>query len=406
MPFTYTVTQLKSDVINSLHGTTANRLQGFNAVIQRAASELLLELDPMETKRIVQLASPIFNSVYDYTLPVDLKGTKILDIRPQANRTLNDIYLDIYNQAFSLWKRYTLQPNFTIQFNTGLKTIRINNNLIVAGVQLNSATTIAGEGLWVTSGNASDLQQDNVQFVAGGSALEFNLSTGPGFGALTNSNFTSVDLSGQNDQAQIFFYTYLPTAANFSTIQIKWGTDASNYWTQLLSTTNVGTSFADGWNLLQADWETAQVVGTPDNTNVGYLQIIWNYTGVAQPGVRLNSIYSRLGIISEIEYYSKYLFQNSVTGAFQETITDDSNIINLDTETRNLIYLLTCTYAVQQIQGLDATFFDDQFFQQKYNTALAIYKAQYKSEWQKPKSVYYSWPNASYQKNMGRRWNY
>ncbi len=136
------------------------------------------------------------------------------------------------------------------------------------------------------------------------------------------------------------------------------------------------------------------------------MQVIWNYVGAAQDGVLLNSIYSRLGVISEIEYYSKYLYQDAITGAFQETITDNSNIINLDTETRNLLYLLTCNYAVQQIQGLDALFFDDQFFQQKYNLALAEYKAQYKSEWQKPKSTYYSMPNASYLSRISKRNNW
>lgn len=399
----YSISQLKTDLENSLHGTTLNRVQGVNQIIQRAGSELLLELDPMETKRIVQLASPIFNQVYDYALPVDLKGTKIVDIRPQANRTYLDRYLNVYNQAFSISKSYTLQPNFTIQYNTGLKTIRIDNNLLISGTQLNSATSIAGNGTWVAAGGATNLQQDNVQYVVGSSSLSFDIPTGPGAATLTNSTIPALDLSNQNNQSQIFFYVYLPTAANFSTIQIKWGSSASNYWIQSLNSTNVGTAFSDGWNLLQANWQNATTVGTPDNTSVTYLQVIYNYTGVAQTGVRLNSIYSRLGVISEIEYYSKYLYRNATTGVFQESITTDSDLINLDVETRNLMYLLTCVYAVQQIQGLDAMFFDDQYFQQKYNTALAEYKAQYKSEWQKPKSTYYKFPNASYQNIMGRR---
>ncbi len=149
MSFTYNITALKADMSASLHGTTLNRLGGVNNIIQRAGSELLLEIDPMETKRIVQLASSIFNSVYDYTLPVDLKGTKVIDIRPQANRTYSDVYSNVYNQAFSVWKTYTLQPNFSVQFNTGLKTIKIDNNLIIQGVSLNSADVIKGNGTWV-----------------------------------------------------------------------------------------------------------------------------------------------------------------------------------------------------------------------------------------------------------------
>ncbi len=406
MSFSYTVNNLRTDLENSLHGTTLNKVSGVNQIIQRAGSELLLELDPMETKRIVQLASPIFSQVYDYTLPVDLKGTKIIDIRPQANRTYRDLYFNGYNQAFSIGKTYTYQPNFTVQLNTGLKTIRIDNNLITNGVQLNQADTVTGDGLWVASGNASNLGQNNLQFVVGASALQFDISTGPGAAVLTNSTINPLNLSGQNNQAQIFFYTYLPVASNFTSIEIKWGSSASDYWTQTLYATNVGTAFGNGWNLLQANWETATAVGNPDNTNVGYLQVVWNYTGAAQEGVLLNSIYSRLGVISEIEYYSKYLYQDATTGAFLENITDNGNIINLDTETRNLLYLLTCVYAVQQIQGLDALFYDAQFFQQKYDVALASYKAQYKSEWQKPKSTYYGWPRASYQQKISKNNNW
>lgn len=76
MSFSYTVTQLKSDLTSALHGTTLNKVQNVNGMIQRASADLLLEVDPMETKRIVPLFTPIFNKVYDYALPSDLKGNK------------------------------------------------------------------------------------------------------------------------------------------------------------------------------------------------------------------------------------------------------------------------------------------------------------------------------------------
>ncbi len=406
MSFTYNITTLKSDVVNSLHGTTANRLQGFNQIIQRAGSELLLEIDPMETKRIIQLASPIFNQVYDYTLPVDLKGTKIIDIRPQANRTYLDKYLNGYNQAFDIGKSYTLQPNFTVQYNTGLKTIRIDNNLIINGILLNQADGISDNGTWAASGGATNLRQDNLQFVTGAtSSIEFDTLAGHSTATLTNSTMAANDLTQHLLQSQIFFWTYIPTAANVTSVEIRWGSNTSNYWSQVLTTTQSGTAFQNGWNLLQANWSTANVVGTPNVAAVNTIVCIWTYNSTQMVGFRLNSIYSRLGVISEIEYYSKYLYQDAITGVFSETITSDTNIINLDTETRNLIYLLTCTYAVQQIQGLDAMFFDDQYFQQKYNTALAEYKAQYKSEWILPKSTYYKFPNSSFKNNIGRRFN-
>ena len=406
MSFSYTVTQLKQDLTSALHGTTLNKVQSPNGLIQRAGADLLLELDPMETKRIVELASPIYANVYDYYLPDDLKGTKIIDIRPQANRTLFDRYLQEYNQAFSLNKRYKLQPNFTIQYNTGFKTIRIDNNLLLQGVELSPASEPVDTGTWSSLTGASNLRADYLQYTDGqDSSLTFDIDAS-GTATVVSALSNPIDCSGQNNESKIFFFVYLPTASAFSQISIRWGSSVGDYWTQTMNSTNVGTVFQNGWNLLMADWETAVPTGSPDNTNIIGLGVTFTYTGVAQTGVRLNSIYSRLGIISDIEYYSKYLYQDAITGAFQETITDDSNIINLDTESRNLLYLLTGTYMVQQVQGLDAMFFDSNHFQEKYQKAMALYKGQYKSEWAKPRSVYYNLPNPSNKQWYGGRINY
>lgn len=404
MAFTYTINNLRTDLENSLHGTTLNKVSGVNNIIQRAGSELLLELDPMETKRIVSFTSPIFQQVYDYALPVDLKGTKIIDIRPQANRTYRDLYLNGYNQAFDISKSYVYQPNFTVQLNTGIKTIRIDNNLLISGLMLNAADSITGNGLWVASGGATNLTQNNLQFTDGiSSSISFNTLAGQTTAILTNSTMQAQDMTNGYLQAHQFLYSFMNPASKFSQIELRFGSSASNYFRETFTTTQSGTAFQNGWNLMQGNWATATVVGTPVVTAINYIQVIWTYDSTVITDVCLNQIWSRLGELSEIEYYSKYLYQDASTGAFLETITDNSNIINLDTETRNLLYLLTLSYAVQQIQGLDAMFFDDQYFQQKYNTALALYKAQYKSEWQKPKSSYYLFPNASYLRKVSKR---
>lgn len=407
MASNYTVGQLKTDLENSLHGTTLNKVQGVNQMIQRAASTLLLDVDPLETIRLVTLATPIFNSVYDYALPNDLKGTKVIDIRPQANRTLLDRYVQGYNQDFDVAKSYTLQPNFTINYANGIKTIRIDNNLLPIGAVLNQANTISGDGLWTTGGNANNLTQDNLNFVVGASSLSFNISASGSTAFLVNSTNPPLNLSNQINQSNIFFYTYLPTGSDFTSIEIQWGSSSSNYWTQTMTGTQEGTVFQNGWNLIDAEWKTATQVGSPDVTNITYLKVIWNYNGTQQTAVRLNGIDSQLGAISQIEYYSKFIFRDSITGLFQEYITDDSNLINLDTETRNLLYLLSGFYMAQQVQGLDGMFFDSNWYQQNYQKALAEYRAQFKSQWQKPRSTYYGLPNPSNKQWFnGNRYNY
>jgi hypothetical protein len=105
---------------------------------------------------------------------------------------------------------------------------------------------------------------------------------------------------------------------------------------------------------------------------------------------------SILGTILNYEYYSKYLFRNASTGTFQETVLLDSDLINLDTESYNLLTYKVAEFAVQQQQGLDATFFDGPYFANQYAAALIRYKAMYKSELQEPQSNYYAMPIKGY----------
>jgi hypothetical protein len=404
----YTVANLKTDLENSIHGTTLNKVQGVDRLIERAGSQLLLELDPIETIRIVTLTSPIYNSIYDYSLPVDLKGTKIIDIRPQANRTLLDRYLQIYNQDFSLGKTYTSQPNFTIQYVNGVKFIRVDNNLLPVGVVLSQADTINGNGTWAVGDNATNLSQSNLNFVTGGSALAFDISASGTLASLENSTINAQDLTDYENQAHLFFYVFLPTATDFTSVELRWGSSATNYWYSIQTGTQEGTVFNDGWNLISVPWATAGVIGSPDVTNVTYLKVIYSYNGTAQTGAGLDNITVQLGAITEMEYYSKYLYRDATTSNFQEGITANTNIINLQTETRNLLYLLSGVYLTQQIQGLDGMFFDAPWFEQKYKEMLASYKAQFKSQWQKPKSSYYQLPNPSNRQYYGGggRYNY
>jgi len=145
------------------------------------------------------------------------------------------------------------------------------------------------------------------------------------------------------------------------------------------------------------------VTGTPDDTEIDYARITLNTTGT-NTACKVNGLNSVLGTILEYEYYSKYMFRDAITGVFQETVTDDSNLINLDTESYNLLFNLVATFAVQQQQGVDAQA-DGEFFSNLYQQGVIKYKSMYKSEVQKPQSVYYKMPNANPGRWWGRNWN-
>src|SRR5574343_40843 len=402
----YSVLNLKSDLTGMLHGTTLNQVTNLDGCINRAASQILEDFDPQETKRITPFANPIFSQVYDYACPADLKGNRVIDIRPQVNRQPGELLGQQYNRDFDLGKAGAYDQAFTISFNNFIKTIRVAAApQLQSGITLNDADSITSNGTWTVGGNASNLSVDNVNFAAGVGCLKFDLATtgvDPSVGYLEVTMPTGIDLTTHLNQATEFLYSYLPTATGFDSIELWWGTDNANYYKRTATLGFGSVALQNGWNLMNYDWLGCTVVGAPTITNIKYLRVVWNYDGSAQTGVRLDNIVSRLGSIMDIEYYSKYLFRDATTGAFQETVTDDSNLINLDTEAKNILLFKTALYVGQQVKGKNILIYDAAFLENEYKKSLDRYKAMYKSEVTKPQSQYYTLPDASYSKFLGR----
>ena len=400
----YSITNLKADLEGVLHGTTNNQITNLDGLINRAARQLLLDIDPQETKRITELANQIFYQVYDYALPTDVKGNKVIDIRPQTTRYPWDIYNQDYNQQFDVLKAWTFNNQFTINFDTSIKTIRSNSPLLPQGTIVNQISGVTDNGTFIVGGGASSIETNNINFINFGGSVQFNLDAGQPTGYIENSTMTAQDLSDQVGQGTEFIFVYLPTASSVTAVNLRWGSAAGDYYSKSVSVDQAGNAFSDGWNLLAFDWRTAATVGAPDASAINYGRITFTYDTTLQTGLLVNSWASRMGTILEIEYYSKYLFRDAITGAYQETVTDDSNLVNLDTESFNLMFYQVAFLASQQQQGRNALQYDGQFFLTKYNEGVQRYKAMYKSELQKPKQMYYAKPNPSYRNIVNRFW--
>ncbi len=394
------ITTLKSELSGILHGTTLNKITNINGVINRAARQLLIDIDPVETTREIPLG-PVYDSVYDYSAPSDLKGNGITDIKPQVQRSLRDRYPQTYSQEFDIYKAYTLQPMYQVNNHNALKTLRISAPLLNTGNLLTLADTLTGDDTF--TGTATNFTIDYINFAGGSGALTFDLpATSSAY--VNDVTLGTVDLTRNLNLATQFIYVYLPVAANFTSVQLRWGSSDTDYYeSPLITQTQEGTVFQNGWNFLSTPWTAATTTGTPDITNINTYRIIFNYNGTLQTGVKINSFYSRLGNQMVVRYYSKFIFRDAITNAFQETVTDDSNLVNLDTESYNLLLFLIAIYAAQQAFDGNA---DEVKFEAKYQTALTRYKGLYKSEKNKPKVQYYRKPSTSNRNYFGRTPNF
>lgn len=404
---TYSINDAETELQGMAHGTTLNSVVDLFGCFNRAARRVMEDVDPQETKIIAAMPSPIYNGVFDYPLFTDVKGNKVIDLYPQANRTLLDNYEQRYNKDFDLYKNISVKADFTPRYSNAIRTVRINASNLVNGIQVNDAAAPSDNGNWLTSGNASNPQQNSLFFSDGAaSSLQITLNqTGvpASAGFVTNSSMVPVDLT-QNYQnnAMNFFQVYIPNASAFTSLSFKLGSSANAYYhTDTITTNAMGFALQTGWNLISVPFASMSIQGVPNISAINYIQVGFVYNGTLQNQVLLNQFYSRIGVLFNMEYYSKYLFRDAMTGVFQEKVTDVSNVINLDTDGYNLFLFATGGEITQQVQGVDALFYDSTQFEQRYQASLSTYKAKYKSEIIKPQSNYYYQPRRGYRQFYG-----
>ncbi len=395
----YSITQANADLAAVLHGTLLNKVQNLNGLHNRTARQLLLDIDPQETIRKTLTTTPLFNEVWDYACPSDLKGNRIIDIAPQYYRNPGYVVGQQYNQDFDIAKNQPqTSSEFTIMFNNAVKTLRINDTTLPSGIVLDTCDATTN---WSAGGTASNITEDNVNYASGAGSISFDATTGVGY--ISETLDSQIDMSSQTNQASLFYYLYLPTGSQLTSTEIRWGSSATDYYSRTSVVTNESTAFQTGWNLIRGDWLGATVVGSPDDTAISYVYIGVTVTA-NQTGIKIDNIVSNMGLYRELEYYSKFLYRNAATGAFQETVTDNSNLINLDTESYNLYFNLLAFLATQQVQGVSAVNFDNNFFGQEYQKGITKYTSLNKSQVQKPHISYYTPVQGGYGKYLGRRW--
>lgn len=387
----YSVTTLLTDLSSVIHGTKINKIPNVYGHINRAARQVLLDVDPKETQRIVQLAQ-VFNDVYDYAAPADLKGDREIDLRPQAGRNPSDIFQQGYSQAFDAWKGMSLENKLLTQWNTGVKTLRIEAPTLTSPITLCDTSTVTG---WGATAGAQNISLDTLYNVAGGGDIQFDLAAGSGTGSIQISTLSPIDVTGHVNIDTLFAWVYLPLASAITSLNILWGSDVTaNYYNLTVTTTQQGTAFQNGWNLIALPWVSATKVGSPVVTAYDSVQLTVAYNSTLQTGLRFCNLTSNTGYIFELQYYSKYMFRDPSTNAFQETLvdaTDNNKLINLDTDSYNLLFNKVAYFVAQALQGSDSSY-DCTFFDTEYEICLKKYRGLNPSEAMVKGESYYTMP--------------
>lgn len=349
------ITTFKTKVEGKLHGTTLAKVADFYGKLHEAAGNVLLRLDPPTTKRRARIENAIYDRVYNYVAPSDIKGEDaILDIRPLGERSSSDDIGGTYGREFDIKKR---ENTVAIEHINGAKTLRLSK-VLTPRTTLHRCDSLTLEGTVTGGGDVQNLETDELDFISGNASIKFGLSGSTGTGTITIALDNEIDLEDLEDLGALFEWLKFPDIDRLTSVKLEWGSSSTVYWHKTVTAAH-DRSFADvgddAWMLLRHDWSSATEVGSPDSDDaaaIDYLKITITYTaaGGALAGVRLDNITAALGEAWEAVYYSGSLFRSSA-GTWKEIPTDDSDIIQLDVDGINILLYEFMTILTQEIKG-------------------------------------------------------
>lgn len=392
----YSIRNVEADLEAILHGTSLNQITNLFGLFNRSARVVLADCDPNETMRFSDPLA-LHTGVYNYPCPDDLKGNRIFDIRPQVDRNPSQGVAQLYSKNFDQTKTLTLNGvTVNAKWDKYSRSLNISNNDQPV-IMMNSCDTVTVNGTWTATGGATDLETDNLNFVEGSGSIRFDL---PSNGGVENSTMAASDLSNLDPEGSIYFWIWVPDTV-IDSVSVTVGSSSTDAWQWTVTTAQDGAAFQVGWNLCGVLISDASLVGSVDSSSITYMR--FEFSQAPANPVRLDSVMASLGVEFVIGYYSKCLFRDAVTGDFQETVTADTNLLNLDTDSYNLFLYQCAIQACQQKQGIDALFADMPYFQNAYNDELERYQEKYPSQTQKAQTPYYAYNKQNYGKYVGRR---
>lgn len=328
----YSYSELLDLIIDPARAGNITNVLTARTFINRAARIVVSEVDLRSTIRNSVLSTDLFDNIYEYATPSDLKGEAIIGIRPQVNRSSKFKLTLIDSEAFDLKK----------SFRTGIIAIdrdELVNKLLFSG-DVNDETLVAATfnsttsdgGTWTAFGDATNVTNEADNFITGGGSVEFDLVGSGTTAGLENTGVTSFDAREFINAGHVFVWVYINSTTNLTNWILRIGSSSANYYTQTVTTDHFGASFVNGWNLLRFDFASMTETGTVDDAAMDYIAIYMTKTsGKSDDGYRVDHMVLHSGEIHNIVYYSRFPWQSSA-GAYLEDSTANTDSLNAETD--------------------------------------------------------------------------
>lgn len=351
--------EAKDHLSGRLHGADVDDIENLPELFERAQNEMLSKVDPVDTIRVAPLSQTIHDDVFNYALASDFKDP--IDLYPQDDRDIGDVADRRPARLFDL-KKAIAEKQVSVEASEGTKYLRVNWRSR-AGTVLHSMNSLTSDGTWSAVTGASGVALDTIFKISGTGSIKFNLTaTG---GGIQNTTISALDLSGEDEVADIFVWVYLPSTS-ITSVACRFGNDlTANYWTPTAQTTQAdGTAFKVGWNLIRFAWNGATETGTVDPATVDSFRVTINGS-TAINNIRVDNIIFSIGRNFDLKYYSKFIFKNS-SGTWITKPNTDSDTIVLDNDASEIFLNELLIEAAHQIESSNSAG-DIQFAQERLN---------------------------------------
>lgn len=372
---TYTYSQLKSDINGKIKGKLGILIDP-RSTINQGVRQVSADLDLLTTRRRTALTPNLFNGLYQYTCPADLKGYSIISIQNQKFSRTPFWSLVPYEQ----FMRRQDPSTIAISDYDGIRTIFIQSEVDDTTTTLSMLDSLtSGGGTWAAFGDAENVEATTSDFVQGNASIQFDISSAGGTTCgIVNSTLSQSDLSPFfGGRGSCTVWAYITSTTNLTNFILRVGSDSGNYYTKTVTTQFDGTAFVNGWNLLNFNLATFTTVGTPSETAMDYCAIYFTKTAgkISEVGYKFDDIVFRLGEINNLYYYSGYSWQTS-GGTYIKNSTADTDYLNAGEEEYELILAKCAELCADEV--------DEERVSEKqqviYNRLSKIYKASNPSE--------------------------
>ena len=350
MSFIYTQANLESKMNSGIQGKLGI-LNDPQETMNTGVRELLSKVDLRSSRRKTTLAPNLYNGVFDYSCPADLKGMSIIDIPAQAQRADGEWVL-APSEDFDRNKGNSAGLVAIDDYN-GSRVLRLasrvdSKTLVIAELDaLNS-----GGGDWALFGDGENVAADDSDYVKGAGSLKFGLSSAGGTTAgIQSSNVTSHDISGYLGGTSSYFVWFkINSATNLTNMILQFGSSDSVYHEKTVTAQADGTAFVTGWNLLKFDVSSLSDTGTPDDTAITHYALYMTKTSgkISETDYKFDYLVLKKGIVHDTKYYSKYGWQNA-SSTYLENSTAPTDLLVADTDEYDLIARQVIIQAMDEI---------------------------------------------------------